>query len=91
MNRTAGTGLMAFSIVLIVVGAILEFAVTATAKGFNINTVGMILLIVGIVAFFASLVVLLLGRTHRTTITEDVRQAPGGTQRYYDSRDDVAS
>ncbi len=92
MNRTAGTGLMAFSLVLVIVGAILEFAVTATAKGFNINTVGMILLIVGIVAFFASLVVLLMGRTHRTTITEDVRQAPGGgTQRYYDSRNDVAS
>ena len=92
MNRSAGTGLMAFSIVLIIVGAILEFAVTATAKGFNINTVGMILLIVGIVAFFASLVVLFMGGRQRTTITEDIRHAPGGgTQRYYDSRNDVAS
>jgi beta-lactamase regulating signal transducer with metallopeptidase domain len=92
MNRSAGTGLMAFSIVLVIVGAILDYAVTATASGFNINTIGMILLIVGIVAFVVSLVVIFAGRSHRTTISEDVRMTPdGGRQRYVDSRDDLAS
>ena len=48
MNRSTGGGLLAFSIVLIIVGAILEFAVSVTTKGFNINTIGVILLIVGL-------------------------------------------
>ena len=39
MNRASGTGLMAFGLVLVVVGAILDYAVTVTASGLNINTV----------------------------------------------------
>ena len=35
------------SLFLIAVGAILDFAVTAQARGFNINTVGLVLMIVG--------------------------------------------
>jgi hypothetical protein len=35
------------SLFLIAVGAILDFAVTAHARGFNVNTVGLILMIVG--------------------------------------------
>jgi hypothetical protein len=35
------------SLFLLAVGAILTFAVTVTAEGFNINTVGVILMIVG--------------------------------------------
>ncbi len=38
MNRAAGTGLMAFGLVLVVLGAILDFAVSVTTTGFNINT-----------------------------------------------------
>lgn len=37
------------AIVIIAVGAILRWAVTATVKGFNIQTAGTVLLIVGIV------------------------------------------
>ena len=46
------------SIVVFAVGAILDFAVTAstTQHGFNIKTVGVILMIVGAVGFVASLV-----------------------------------
>ena len=51
MNRGSGAGLLGLGIVLVIVGAILEFAVTATAKGFSVHTVGMILLAVGVVAF----------------------------------------
>ena len=46
-----GTG-----IVLVAVGAILDFAVTTTASGFNIHTIGVILMVVGIVAILLSLV-----------------------------------
>ncbi len=46
----AGTGLVIFA-----VGAILRFAVSVTATGFNIHTIGVILMIVGAVAFLLSL------------------------------------
>jgi len=42
------------SIVLIAVGAVLAFAVHATTSGFNIHTVGYILLVVGIVGALIS-------------------------------------
>jgi hypothetical protein len=43
------------SLILIAVGAILRWAVTATASGVNIHTVGLILLIVGGIGFVISL------------------------------------
>jgi hypothetical protein len=46
------------SLVLIAIGAILTFAVNVTAKGFNINTIGVILMIVGGVGLLISLVML---------------------------------
>ena len=57
-----GTSFMGIttSLILIAAGAIMRFAVTAQASGFNVHTVGVILMIVGIVgavlsiAFWAS-------------------------------------
>jgi hypothetical protein len=43
------------SILLIAIGAILRFAVTATVSGISIATVGTILLIVGIIGLLISL------------------------------------
>lgn len=43
------------SIFLIAVGAILRFAVSVSAHGFSIHTIGLILLIVGIVGLLISL------------------------------------
>jgi hypothetical protein len=43
------------SILLIAVGAVLRFAVTVTTSGFNIHTVGVILMIVGAVGLLLSL------------------------------------
>jgi predicted membrane channel-forming protein YqfA (hemolysin III family) len=43
------------SIFLLVVGAILTFAVNVTTKGFNINTVGIILMIAGVLGLLMSL------------------------------------
>ena len=44
------------SIFLIAIGAILRFAVTATLAGVNLQTVGLILMIVGIVGLVLSLI-----------------------------------
>jgi len=45
-----GTGLIVFAI-----GAVMRFAVSVTAKGFNLHMIGVILMIVGAVAFLISL------------------------------------
>ncbi len=44
------------SIVLIAVGAILDFAVSVTTTGFNIHTIGVILMIVGAVGLVLSII-----------------------------------
>jgi predicted membrane channel-forming protein YqfA (hemolysin III family) len=43
------------SIFLLVVGAILTFAVNVSTEGFNINTVGIILMIAGVIGLLLSL------------------------------------
>jgi len=43
------------SLVLIAVGAILKWAVTATVSGLSLDTVGVILMVVGIVGLLLSL------------------------------------
>jgi len=43
------------SILLIAVGAILRFAVNVTTSGFNIHTIGVILMIVGVLGLVISL------------------------------------
>jgi hypothetical protein len=42
------------SLFLLAVGAVLAFAVTAEAEGFDINTIGVILMIVGALGLFFS-------------------------------------
>ena len=44
------------SILLIAVGAILKWAVTAQVKGFNIQTAGTVLFVVGLVGLLLSLI-----------------------------------
>jgi len=56
------------SIFLIAVGAILKFAVTATVSGIQLATVGVILMVVGIVGLVLSLLVL--GRADRGVVVE---------------------
>ena len=90
MTRGSGAGLMGFGIVLVVVGAIMDFAVTATAKGFSVHTVGAILLFAGIGVFIVGLLVVLLGRSSRTTVREDVHATPSGQERVVEERDNLA-
>ena len=64
------------SVLVFAVGAILDFAVTVSPyqHGFNIRTVGVILMIVGAVAFVLSLCAFGLGgtgfRRHRTVVDD---------------------
>jgi uncharacterized membrane protein len=58
------------SLFLIAVGAILNFAVTATVSGLKIATVGLILMIVGAVGLLISLFLLSSGR-RRGVVVDD--------------------
>jgi uncharacterized membrane protein YidH (DUF202 family) len=87
MNRGAGTGLLALGIVLVVVGAIMRYAVSATTHGFDIHRAGVILLLVGIGVVVLSVLVLALGGRSRSTTQTDVRETPAGQQRT-EQRDD---
>jgi hypothetical protein len=58
------------SIFLIAVGAILKFAVNADTEGFNIQTAGTILLIVGIVGLLISLLWMTLWSDRRGRVAE---------------------
>jgi len=80
-SRSTGGGLMGLAVVLIVVGAIMRFAVTVTTSGFNIHKIGDILLVVGIILAILSLVLLIMGSRRRVTTRTDVRGTPVGEQR----------
>ena len=54
MNRIAGIGT---SLLLIAAGAIMAFAVSVETDGFNVNTVGWILLGVGALGLILSLII----------------------------------
>ena len=57
------------SIFLIALGAILKFAVTATVSGIELATVGVILMIVGVIGLAVSL--MFMSRAGRGTATRD--------------------
>ena len=59
------------SIFLIAVGAILRYAVTATVSGIDITTVGLILMIVGIVGLLLSIVYMLAWSPRRGRVVRD--------------------
>jgi positive regulator of sigma E activity len=63
---TYGTALF-----LIAVGAILRFAVTADADGFDINTAGTILMVIGVIGLVLSfLYAAMWSRRRRTDVVE---------------------
>jgi hypothetical protein len=60
------------SLFLIAVGAILYFAVDASISGLEITTVGIILMVVGVVGLLISLFLIASGRRDgRTTVVRD--------------------
>jgi Domain of unknown function (DUF6458) len=60
------------SLLLIAVGAILRFAVTVTTSGFNIHTVGVILMIVGVVGLILSLLYMTMWDRRERVVTDRV-------------------
>lgn len=78
---------MGLAVVLVVVGAIMRFAVTVSTSGFNLYKVGDILLVVGILLAILSLGLLIMGSRRRVTTRTDVRATPGGEQRVQERED----
>jgi hypothetical protein len=69
-----GAGGLVVSIIVFAVGAILDWAVTVTPyqHGFNVNKVGVILMIVGVVGAVLSIIVMALGNSRRQrTVVDD--------------------
>lgn len=67
MNRVAGIGT---SLVLIAAGAIMAFAVSVETDGFNVNTVGWILLGVGALGLILSMIIGMAGVSAGTTVVD---------------------
>ena len=63
------------SLILIAVGAVLAFAVDVSTSGFNLNTIGYILIIVGAIGVLISMMFWStwggFGGSRRTTVVED--------------------
>src|SRR5947207_1985192 len=77
MSRGTGTGLIGFGIVLMVVGAIMRFALKVHPTGLNVHTAGVIILIAGAVVFLLGLFAFLYsGRDRTTTVREDIHTTP---------------
>ena len=69
-----GAGGLVASIIAFAVGAILDFAVTVNPDqhGFNVNKVGVILMIVGVVGAALSLIAMVVANTRRRrTVVDD--------------------
>jgi hypothetical protein len=59
------------SIFLIAAGAILRYAINVTVEGVEIDTVGLILMVVGIVGLVISLAVMFIGTNDPPRSTDD--------------------
>jgi predicted MFS family arabinose efflux permease len=69
-----GTGGLVTSIIVFGVGAVLDYAITISPDqhGFNLNKVGVILMIVGAVGAVVSLIAMVLANTRRRrTVVDD--------------------
>jgi protein-S-isoprenylcysteine O-methyltransferase Ste14 len=64
------------SILLIAIGAILRYAVTATVSGISIQTIGLILMLAGILGLILSMFYLLAWRPRRTAAEKVVERPP---------------
>jgi uncharacterized membrane protein len=81
MSRGTGTGLLGFGIVLMVVGALMRYAVTVTTDGFSINTAGVILLFAGLAVFIIGVTLIAMGSQRRSTSQSSVQQTATGEVR----------
>ena len=71
------------SIFLIAVGAILRYAMNVTVQGVEIDTVGLILMVVGIIGLVISLAVVFMGRGRPASRPDDYpTQTPLNSRAY---------
>lgn len=59
------------SIFLMAIGAVLTFAVSATAKGFNFDAIGVVLMIVGAIGLVVAMIVGSSQRGDDVTVVEE--------------------
>lgn len=59
------------SIFLIAVGAVLQFAVTATVSGISLSTVGTILMVLGVIGLLICMVFLMQARRGDAAVTRE--------------------
>jgi hypothetical protein len=79
-----GAGGLVVSIIAFAVGAILDWAVTVQNQhGINVNKVGAILMIVGVIGAVVSIIVMVAGNTRRQRTVVDDGQ--GNVVRWVDS------
>lgn len=89
MQRTTGTGFIAFGLVLVVAGAIMRYAVEASTDGFDMQSAGLIALWAGIGAIVIGLLLVIIGSRSHSSIHQDVVDTPTG-QRRVEERDDFS-
>jgi hypothetical protein len=77
MEAVMGIGAGLF---LVAIGAVLTFAVNATVSGLNIQTIGVILMIVGVLGIILDLVIFA-PRRRTVSTTQSVPVEPAGTRR----------
>lgn len=70
------------SVILVAVGAILDFAIDVHTTGYNLHTIGLILMIVGILGLLLSLIFWnSWGGIQRPVVSDDAGAAPPGRRR----------
>jgi hypothetical protein len=81
MTKSTGTGHIGFGNVLMVIGAIMRFAVKVHTDGFNMHTGGVIVLIAGGLIFLIGLFAFFYAdRNRTTTMRKDVSVTPTGQE-----------
>ena len=63
-------GSIGASVILLAVGAVMAYAITVETEGFNINTAGVILMVVGAIGLVVSLLMTLMVSDRADTHTE---------------------
>ena len=89
MDRSTGTSFAGVGIGLIVVGAILKFAVSAHQKGFSFHAAGLIGIWAGVLSLIIGLVLVFAGGNRKTRVRDSVVQTPTGTERVQERDDHV--
>jgi beta-lactamase regulating signal transducer with metallopeptidase domain len=80
-----GTGV---GVLLLAVGAILTFAINVSTSGFNLHTIGIILMIIGGIGIILDLVLFMPRRRMRSRrVVEDPAYGPTSRARVYEDRE----